>query len=100
METKRFYILLAALLMPLAAIWGQNVKISGKVIDNEDKPVEFATVRIAGTAIGTNTDLQGLYQLTVAPRDTIDIIFSCIGFKTVNHKLIKPQGELTVNVRM
>lgn len=86
--------------MPLAAIWGQNVKISGKVIDNEDKPVEFATVRIAGTAIGTNTDLQGLYQLTVAPRDTIDIIFSCIGFKTVNHKLIKPQGELTVNVRM
>lgn len=100
METKRFYILLAALLMPLAAIWGQNVKISGKVIDNEEKPVEFATVRIAGTAIGTNTDLQGLYQLTVAPRDTIDIIFSCIGFKTVNHKLIKPQGELTVNVRM
>ena len=100
METKRFYILLAALLMPLAAIWGQNVKISGKVIDNEDKPVEFATVRIAGTAIGTNTDLQGLYQLTVAPRDAIDIIFSCIGFKTVNHKLIKPQGELTVNVRM
>ncbi len=86
--------------MPLAAIWGQNVKISGKVIDNEDKPVEFATVRIASTAIGTNTDLQGLYQLTVAPRDTIDIIFSCIGFKTVNHKLIKPQGELTVNVRM
>ena len=78
----------------------ENVRISGKVVDGEDKPVEFATVRVAGTAIGTNTDLQGLYTLTLAERDTLDVIYSCIGFKTVNHRLIRPKGDLTLNVRL
>ncbi|MDE6668131.1 MAG: TonB-dependent receptor, partial [Muribaculaceae bacterium] len=77
-----------------------NVRISGKVSDNEDKPVEFATVRIKGTAIGTNTDLQGAYSLSVAPADTIEVIFSCIGFKTVTRSLLDASGEVTLNVRM
>ena len=79
---------------------GSNVKISGKVIDAEDKPIEFATVRIAGTAVGTNTDLQGMYSLSVASQDTINVIFSCIGFKEVKRQLLDPEGEVTLNVRM
>lgn len=78
----------------------ENIKISGKVIDGEDKPVEFATVRVAGTAIGTNTDLEGLYSFSVASKDTLDIIFSCIGFKEVKRQLIDPHGDVTLNVRM
>ncbi len=78
----------------------ENVRISGKVSDNEDKPIEFATVRIKGTAIGTNTDLQGAYSLSVAPADTIEVIFSCIGFKTVTRSLLDASGEVTLNVRM
>lgn len=34
-----------------------QVSIHGKVTDMEEKPLEFATVRIAGTAIGTTTGL-------------------------------------------
>lgn len=78
----------------------ENVNIAGKVIDNEDKPVEFATVRINGTAIGTNTDLKGEYSLSVAPKDTIEVLFSCIGFKTVSRKLIDAKGKVTLNVRL
>lgn len=81
-------------------VFAENVNISGKVRDNEDKPVEFATVRIAGTAIGTNTDLKGMYKLSVAQKDTIEVVFSCIGFKTVNHKLINPKGDLTMNIKL
>lgn len=88
--------------LSLFSVWclADNVRISGKVRDNEDKPVEFATVRIAGTAVGTNSDLQGMYSLSVASKDTIDVVFSCIGFKTVSHKLINPEGDLTLNVRL
>jgi len=82
------------------AAHAENVKISGKVIDNEDKPVEFATVRVANSAIGTNTNLKGMYQLSVAQKDTIELIYSCVGFKTVQHKLVNPKGELTLNVRL
>ena len=78
----------------------ENVKISGKVIDNEDKPIEFGTVRVAGTALGTNTNLKGDYTLTIAQKDTIEMEFSCVGFKTVKHKLVNPKGDLTLNVRL
>ena len=83
-----------------SALRAENIRISGKVIDGEDQPVEFATVRIGGTAIGTNTDLQGQYSLSVAPRDTLEVIFSCVGFKQVSRKLIDASGEVTLNVRM
>lgn len=78
----------------------ENVTISGKVVDSEDKPIEFATVRVANTAIGTNTNLNGDYSLSVAQNDTIKMIYSCIGFKTVEHTLIMPKGDLTLNVRL
>lgn len=78
----------------------ENVKISGTVVDNADKPIEFATVRVAGTAIGTTSNLKGVYQLSVAQKDTIEMVFSCVGFKTVQHKLINPKGDLTLNVRL
>ncbi len=78
----------------------ENVKISGKVIDAEEKPIEFATVRIAGKSIGTNTDLQGNYTLTVAQADTIPVVFSCIGFKTQTRNLIDAKGDVTLNVKL
>ena len=41
------------------ATQAENVKIHGKITDQEEKPVEFATIRIGGTSIGTNSDLEG-----------------------------------------
>lgn len=80
--------------------FADKVGISGKVVDTEDKPIEFGTVQIKGTAIGTNTDLQGKYSLSVAESDTIEVVFSCIGFKTVTRRLIEPKGDVTLNVRL
>lgn len=87
-------------LLGIANALADNVNISGKVIDSDDKPVEFATVRIANSAIGTNTNLKGDYTLSVAQKDTIEVVFSCIGFKTVNHKLVNAKGNITMNVRL
>lgn len=81
-------------------VLGDNIKITGRVIDQEEKPIEFATVRIAGTSIGTNTDLKGNYDLTVAAKDTLEVIYSCIGFKNVTRKLIDAKGDITINVKM
>lgn len=80
--------------------WAENVTISGKVVDSEDKPIEFGTVQIKNTSVGTNTNLEGVYSLSVAAKDTLDVVFSCIGYKTVNQRLIKPKGSVTLNVRL
>ncbi|MDE6549840.1 MAG: TonB-dependent receptor [Muribaculaceae bacterium] len=84
----------------LYSAFADNVRISGKVIDSEDKPIEFGTVQIKGTAVGTNTDLEGKYSLSVAESDTITVMFSCIGFKTVERVLLDAKGDVTLNVRL
>lgn len=97
---QRYILVIFISVLSVVRISAENVRISGKVVDNEDKPIEFATVKLPGTAVGTNTDLKGQYSLNVAQKDTLEVSFSCIGFKTVNRKLIKPKGDVTLNVRL
>lgn len=96
--TKRLYIL--SLLLLIAYAGYAQVKIFGKVIDAEEQPIEFATVRIAGTAVGATTGLDGSYSLSVAESDTIEIIFTCIGYKEHKQKLISPSGNVNVNAKL
>ena len=96
--TKRLYIL--SLLLLIASAGYAQVKIFGKVIDAEEQPIEFATVRIAGTAVGATTGLDGSYSLSVAESDTIEIIFTCIGYKEHKQKLISPSGNVNVNAKL
>ncbi len=93
------YILFSVCLLCGVAAQAQ-VKIHGKVTDADNSPMEFVTVRVAGTAIGTTTGLEGEYQLSAAQQDTIKLVFTCIGYKEVERQLIDAKGDQTVNVRM
>lgn len=93
------FILLVILSISMPKVYSQ-VKIYGKVIDEDSQPLEFATVRIADTALGTNTNLDGDYSISCPSSDTLNIIFSCIGYKEVKRQLIKPKGNFPLNVRM
>ena len=95
---KRIFLLLAALCCAMGTF--AQVKISGVVVDDAGAPIEFATVRILGTAIGTNTDNKGRYELSVASRDTVMVEFSCIGYSTVTRQLLNPQGAVTINPKL
>ena len=86
------------LAMPLGAL--ADVTIHGKVSDSENQPVEFVTVKVAGTAIGTVTGLDGGYRLSCAERDTLVITYSCIGYEEQRRTLIDAKGDLTLNIRM
>ena len=89
-------LVVASCLLPLAA----QVKISGKVVDDKDNPIDFATVRIEGTAIGSVTDTKGMYELSVPPADTIMVIFSCLGYSDVRRQLVKPAGAVSLNPKL
>lgn len=93
-----YLILLILTLVPFQA--GAGIRIHGKITDSHDAPVEFATVRVAGTAIGATSGLEGEYSLTCAEADTVTLHFSCIGFRTEKKVLIGPSGDVTLNVRL
>lgn len=90
--------LAACLMGALQAV--AQFKLTGKVVDEQDKPIEFARVAIVGTAIGTNTNLKGQYDLSVPTADTVVVEFSCMGYGKVRRQLVKPTGTINISPRL
>ena len=57
-----------------------EVELSGKVTDENDEALPGASVLVKGTSIGTTTDVDGNYALTV-PDDAV-VIYSFVGYLT------------------
>jgi CarboxypepD_reg-like domain len=74
---KIFLIFLLSLFI-LPALKAQRTVITGKVSDNNGKPVPAASVTIKNTNTGTSTDTLGAFSLRVRPRDSL--IISAVGF--------------------
>ncbi|MDE5661822.1 MAG: carboxypeptidase-like regulatory domain-containing protein, partial [Muribaculaceae bacterium] len=92
------YILLLAACLVAAA--KGPVRISGLITDQDNEPLEFVTVRIAGKQIGTTSGLDGRYTVTAPEADTIRVVFSCIGYEESTRRLIDASGDVTINVKM
>lgn len=86
-------------MLPLS-VAADKVTLTGVVKDQEGHPIEFATVKVQGTAIGTLTELDGTYKLVLAESDTIPMQFSCMGYRDVKKKLIDAKGAVTLDVML
>ena len=73
--------LVAALLMltSTAALYAQNVKVTGRVVDDSGIPLVAVTVMEVGSqSNGTVTDIDGNYSISLPAKGSI--LFSCLGF--------------------
>lgn len=77
MKMRRFLMMTLMATMATAA-WGQDVAISGRVVDNSGAPLPGVNVVVEGTTTGTVTDMDGNYTLN-APRGA-NVVYSFIGF--------------------
>lgn len=97
------YIYLCILLLTLGFLPAEaQVKVHGKVTDMQGDALEFVTVRVAGTAIGTNTGLDGTFKLScpTPANDTLTVVFTSIGYEELRRQLIHPKGDLALNIRL
>ena len=69
--------------IPLAA--QQTGSIAGKLTDKEynNEPLAFANVILKGTTKGTTSDFDGLYELADLEPGTYTVVFSYLGYETV-----------------
>lgn len=100
----RIHILLT-ILFAVVGIFAADaqVKIHGKVTHGQgadSEPLEFVSVAIKGTAIGTYTQLDGTYSLSAPQADTITVVFHCLGYHDIKRQLIDAKGDVSLNVRM
>ena len=62
--------------------------------DSNNQSLPFANVLIKGTSIGTNTDVDGKYSLSVAPGD-YTIMFSFVGYESIEVPVTVTANETT-----
>jgi len=74
----------------------QAQQVSGKVISEDGQAIPGVSILIEGTTIGTTSDVNGGYVLTVSKPDAV-LVFSFIGYKT---ELIKVQNQAIVNITL
>ncbi len=53
--------------------------ITGKVLDEKGEPIPGASVVVKGTTVGTSTNIEGIYQLSI-PEDKDIVIVSFVGY--------------------
>lgn len=99
MNNLKHYILLILLLFSTFS-YAKKFTVSGKVVDESNSPMEFVSVRIAGTMIGGLTNEKGLFRIESQTKDTVEVIISFIGYETIKRRLIEPEGEIKMNVRL
>ena len=90
---RKFVLSVASILMLCAVALAQNKQVSGTVTGSDGAPIIGATVVLDGTTIGTSTDLQGQYVLSV-PADGV-LLVSFIGYEDSK---VPVNGMTTVDV--
>lgn len=73
-----------------------NVKtVSGKLLDSDGMPLPGVNVMVKGSTVGTQTDFDGNYQITL-PNNAKYLVYSFVGYKTET----KPISSSQINIVM
>lgn len=94
----KLFILQIICLCAFISAQAQTFTLSGRVIDENNDPVEFASVSCPKQGKMTMTSLKGDYSLQLQSADSVEIRFSMIGYKTKVRTLRRPRGKQTMQV--
>ena len=73
----------------------KEVRIIGKVTDEKKQPLPGVTVIVKGLTLGTSTDVNGRFSLTLPKMQNVSLLFSFIGMETQE---IKYTGQDSIHV--
>lgn len=94
----KLFILQIICLCAFVSAQAQTFTLSGRVIDENNDPVEFASVSCPKQGKMTMTSLKGDYSLQLQSADSVEIRFSMVGYKTKVRTLRRPRGKQTMQV--
>ncbi|MFN7116549.1 MAG: SusC/RagA family TonB-linked outer membrane protein, partial [Saprospiraceae bacterium] len=77
---KKFSLVLSLVLMGIVSLLAQRT-VTGTVVDETNEPLIGASILVKGTTIGTVTEADGTYTLTLSENATT-LIFSYTGYAT------------------
>lgn len=94
---QKFFIIIICLIATLKMM-AQEFTLQGRVTDDDNNPVELATVSVASQGKVAFTSLRGEFSMHLHSADSVAVKFSMIGYKTKVRVLRKPRGKQTLQV--
>ncbi len=87
------------MLMSITAA-AQNFTLTGRVVDEENNPIELATVSCLEQGKVAATNLKGEFTITLASADSVVVKFSMIGYNSRKRVFKRPRGKQHVEVML
>ena len=94
---QKFFIIIICLIATLKMM-AQEFTLQGRVTDDDNNPVELATVSVVSQGKVAFTSLKGEFSMHLHSTDSVAVKFSMIGYKTKVRVLRKPRGKQTLQV--
>ena len=94
---QKFFIIIICLIATLKMM-AQEFTLQGRVTDDDNNPVELATVSVVSQGKVAFTSLKGEFSMHLHSADSVAVKFSMIGYKTKVRLLRKPRGKQTLQV--
>ena len=94
---QKFFIITICLIATLKMM-AQEFTLQGRVTDDDNNPVELATVSVVSQGKVAFTSLKGEFSMHLHSADSVAVKFSMIGYKTKVRILRKPRGKQTLQV--
>lgn len=76
----------------------QTFTLQGRVTDENNEPIEFASVSCLKQGKMTMTSIKGEYSMQLHSADSVVIKFSMIGYKAKTRILRRPRGKQTLQI--
>ena len=87
-------LILISLLIPLFSYAQQKTAVvTGSVLDENENPVNKASVTILGRTTGVLTNASGAFHIKVPANKPFALVFTCTGYKTVQRNFLLNEKE-------
>ena len=97
---KRSFILVCVLFICSLLEAQKKVYVRGYILDENQQAVELATVLERNQLQGTTSNSNGFYELMLEKSDTFFISFSCIGYQSVEKKIVSKEQSISLNITL
>ncbi len=88
------------ILVSVTALGQGRIKVTGNVRDGDGNPLELVLVQVKNTLIGAMTNEEGAYSLSIAPGDSVTLVFSCLGYNKAERIIPQATRDMRLNVQM
>ncbi len=97
----RHILSLAALLTTMYNMaFAQSFTLTGRVVDEENNPIELASVSCSDQGKMVMTDLKGQFSITLNSKDSVVVKFSMVGYNARKRVFRNPSGKQNIAVML